>query len=220
MGAMSNASVPAEASGGRRRLMEAALRLSAQKRSVHAVGVRELGREAGLNPNTFYRHFKDMDDLGLAILDEMGTDLQKTLRSIRRSLRPDEDMAARTVSYVFEFAARNPDAFTVAVRELHGPSPTIRRALRGLLSRLAEDMVEDLKVLGLVPGKDEATLRRVALIIVQQCLFWSLESLEYPERREAMTQEASQFILFLFAGIQVVANSGHLSNGSGRSRPG
>ena len=48
--------------GGRERLIGAALKLAAEKRSLLALGVRELGRMAGLNPNTFYRHFKTLDE--------------------------------------------------------------------------------------------------------------------------------------------------------------
>jgi len=46
---------------GKRLLMEAALRLTSTSRSLSSLGLRELAREAGLNPNTFYRHFRDVD---------------------------------------------------------------------------------------------------------------------------------------------------------------
>ena len=56
---------------GKRLLMEAALKLNASTRSLNALSLRELAREAGLNPNTFYRHFKDFEELGMAIIGEM-----------------------------------------------------------------------------------------------------------------------------------------------------
>ncbi|MGA4815143.1 TetR family transcriptional regulator [Pseudomonas aeruginosa] len=42
-----------------------------QSRSLGAIGLRELAREAGLNPNTFYRHFRDIDDLGLTMIRDI-----------------------------------------------------------------------------------------------------------------------------------------------------
>ena len=48
-------------SGGKLKLIQAALRLITQSRSLTSLGLRELAREAGLNPNTFYRHFKNPD---------------------------------------------------------------------------------------------------------------------------------------------------------------
>ena len=65
---------------GRQKLMEAALELAATTRSLASLGLREVARHAGLNPNTFYRHFKDFDDLGVAMLDELGTELRAGLR--------------------------------------------------------------------------------------------------------------------------------------------
>ncbi|MDF5872783.1 TetR family transcriptional regulator [Pseudomonas aeruginosa] len=58
---------------GKRALLEAALRLGSSSRSLGAIGLRELAREAGLNPNTFYRHFRDIDDLGLTMIRDIST---------------------------------------------------------------------------------------------------------------------------------------------------
>ena len=52
-----------ELAPGKRKLIEAALRLTAGGRSFASLGLRELAREAELNPNTFYRHFDTLDRL-------------------------------------------------------------------------------------------------------------------------------------------------------------
>ena len=54
---------PEAAGGGRERLIQAALRLASRTRSLTHLGIRELAREADLNPNTFYRHFGTIEDL-------------------------------------------------------------------------------------------------------------------------------------------------------------
>ncbi|EEI86845.1 putative DNA-binding transcriptional repressor FabR, partial [Anaerococcus lactolyticus ATCC 51172] len=61
----------------------AALRLGSSSRSLGAIGARA-GREAGLNPNTFYRHFRDIDDLGLTMIRDISTQLRQPLRQLRR----------------------------------------------------------------------------------------------------------------------------------------
>lgn len=68
---------------GKRRLIDAALRLAAARRSFAALGLRELAREAGLNPNTFYRHFRDMEDLAITALAEVSDELRPMLRAVR-----------------------------------------------------------------------------------------------------------------------------------------
>jgi AcrR family transcriptional regulator len=40
-------------------------------RSFVSISLREVTREAGVVPTAFYRHFKDMDELGLALVDEV-----------------------------------------------------------------------------------------------------------------------------------------------------
>src|SRR5579872_5701434 len=128
-----------QALGGRERLMRAALRLGARKRSLNALGLRELGREAGLNPNTFYRHFKSLEDLNLAIIEQFGGELRPALSGIRRGAASAQEAALRSTEHVFDFAARNPEVFIVGVRELHGASPAVREALREALEAFAGD---------------------------------------------------------------------------------
>ncbi len=59
----------------RRRLIDATLKLSA-KHGFAALSLREVCKEAGITPAAFYRHFRDMDELGLVLVDEVGLGLR------------------------------------------------------------------------------------------------------------------------------------------------
>ena len=50
-------------------LLDAALAVMSRGGGFGALGLRELTREAGVVPTAFYRHFKDMDELGLALVE-------------------------------------------------------------------------------------------------------------------------------------------------------
>lgn len=78
-----------DVAGGKRKLIDAALRLAAARRSFAGLGLRELAREAGLNPNTFYRHFRDMEDLALTAVAEVGNELRPMLRAVRWAVAQD-----------------------------------------------------------------------------------------------------------------------------------
>ena len=67
----------------RRALIDAALKLSVD-RGFSSLSLRAVTREAGIAPTSFYRHFKDMDDLGLALVDEVGMGLRQLVRQARR----------------------------------------------------------------------------------------------------------------------------------------
>jgi AcrR family transcriptional regulator len=189
---------------GWRRLVHAALKLAAKSRSIRALGLRELARAAELNPNTFYRHFRDMDHLALEIINDVGRDLRANLRQIRQEPGAPEDIARRTVEHVFDFAKDNPDAITVAVVEIHGASPLVRKALRELIQAIGADFADDVRELKLAPGLDDDDLAEFTVMIVRQMLYLALEYLEQPRRREQVVQRAARFIVALLTGAQVL----------------
>ena len=187
--------------GGRQRLIEAALRIGASKRSLQSLGLRELAREAGLNPNTFYRHFSSLEQLNQTIIDELGRDIRTNLRGIRRTVAsPVAEATPRTIEYVFDYALRNPDAFIVAVRELHGAIPALREALQRMISDVAEETVEDVLFLNIVPGMQVETLREVSRVVVQYVFHQTLDYIEQPARRSQIMQQTVRIIDMLYAG--------------------
>ncbi|MDE3735826.1 TetR family transcriptional regulator [Pseudomonas resinovorans] len=210
---------------GKRLLMEAALRLGSQSRSLSNLGLRELAREAGLNPNTFYRHFKDVDDLGLAIIRTIATQLRQPLRDLRREaaaravqgdggvmpkllgidLGRGRRVCHETVQLFFDFVDDNTEAFVIGVRELHGASPVLREALREVMEDFAADMAEDVREYRLLPALvAEPVVRRVSRLVSRNLFQMSLDYIGEPERREAIRAEAEEQVLFLFTGASVL----------------
>ena len=58
----------------RQAIINAALLLSEEK-GFPALSLREVTREAEIAPATFYRHFKDMEELGLVLVDKVAQTL-------------------------------------------------------------------------------------------------------------------------------------------------
>lgn len=197
--------------------MDAALELAASTRSLASLGLREVARQAGLNPNTFYRHFRDFDELGVAMLDELGVQLRKGLRERRmqaagkglrvidfskpvEGVQEAQAIARESVALVLEFVIHHRAAYTVGVRELYGSSPVMRKAMRNLLEGVAVDMTEDLMGVMQFPGVTPAELLALARVIVRQMVFFSMDYLEDEARRPQILREAERFILLLFWG--------------------
>ncbi|GLK90635.1 TetR family transcriptional regulator [Pseudomonas turukhanskensis] len=217
---------------GKRLLMDAALRLAAISRSLSGLGLRELAREAGLNPNTFYRHFKTVDDLGLAMIAEMAARIRQPLRALRfeAAERAERDTPAKltfgvdlargqrvcseTVELFFAYAAQNPHAFIVGVRELHGSSKVLREALEQMMEAFASDMAEDLGKLQLLPSLEPAAVRQVSSMISRQLFQQSLDYIEQVDRRPAICAQAQAQILMMFAGATVLQAVGELKLGA------
>ena len=209
----------AKRSSGRDKLMQAAMELAATTRSVASLGIRELSRHAGLNPNTFYRHFDSFDDLGLAMFDDLGAELRAGLRDRRMqpargpapafdhpqaSLEHAQAVARESVRLVLDFVEDHRDAYVVGIRELFGTSPKLRAAMHDLLDGIAHDITEDIfTVLPLrdLPELPKRELDEVAQIIVRQMVFFSMETIEHPERREAIHRRAERFILIFWGAL-------------------
>lgn len=65
-------------------LIESALSLMGEGKSLESLGLREVARKAELAPAAFYRHFKDLEDLGLALVEDVSTKLRAILREVRK----------------------------------------------------------------------------------------------------------------------------------------
>jgi AcrR family transcriptional regulator len=215
--------------GGRQRLMRAALELAATTRSLATLGLREVARHAGLNPNTFYRHFRDFDELGVTMLAELGEELraglrERRLRPAQEGLRVDpmadpaeallaaQSIVRESVTLVLDFVTEHEQVYIVGIRELFGASPVLRQAMRRLLAEIARDMTEDFRRLIPLPGLSETALAGIARHIVRQMVFFSMDYLENPDRRAAVREEAEAFILLLFTGLLARQAPGFPSN--------
>jgi AcrR family transcriptional regulator len=189
--------------GGKLKLVQAALRLITQSRSLTSLGLRELAREAWLNPNTFYRHFRNLDEFGLQVLGYIAEDMKAGVRQLRQMADSSEQASHDTVTFVYHYFLANPAATTVAVRELHGPSPVLRRALEAQLDASAREMAEDILERGLVPGVDEVVVQEISNMTIRYILFRAMDYIEKPEQRERIQVETERFINRQFRGALI-----------------
>ena len=138
-------------------LLDAALQLMSEGRSFTSLGLREITREAGVVPTSFYRHFRDMDELGLALVEESGLTLRRMLREARKQGRPDTDMVRRSVEVYKEYVEANRLQFFFISGERHGGSPVIRRAVRNEATHFINEMAEDIRQLNIATMMQAAT---------------------------------------------------------------
>ena len=204
--------------GGRDKLMNAAMKLASTTHSLASLGLREVARLAGVNPNTFYRHFRNFDELGLAMIEQLGGELRQSLRERRtrpasgggirladlanpsRSLQLMQGVVHESVSLVLDFALEHREAYVVGIRELHGSSPVMRSALRKLLDDIAADMAEDVLGMLKLPLLEVDTVREISSMVIRQMTFFSIDYLDQPQQRENIRRQAERFILLLFFG--------------------
>jgi len=113
----------------RRQLIDAALGQLSSEKSFSSLSLREVAKEAGLAPTSFYRHFTDMDELGLTLVDEAGLTLRQLMRQARQRIEKGGSVIQISVITFMEFIANNGNIFRLLLRERSGTSPAFRAAV-------------------------------------------------------------------------------------------
>jgi len=127
----------------RRALLDAALDLLSEH-SFDSISLREVTREAGVTPTAFYRHFDDMDELGLTLVDESFGTLHEMVRAIRADETFWTDVVARSVQVVTDHARTHRKHMRFLARERYGGVRRLRRAIRVELDLFANELAVDI----------------------------------------------------------------------------
>lgn len=179
-----------------------------ESQSFAALSLREVTREAGIAPTSFYRHFKDMEQLGLTLVDESGLALREVLRKARKRLNNDTSVIATSVKTFMEFTQANPNVFRILFHERSGTT----KALREAVAREIQYFIEELTVYIQLAGFDEKIAMIQAEAMVAVIFNAGAESIAaQASERQAIENRAITQLRLIAAGAVVYKN---LADGS------
>ncbi|WP_449356667.1 HTH-type transcriptional repressor FabR [Alishewanella longhuensis] len=118
--------------------------LSAEK-GFASLSLREVTREAGIAPTSFYRHFADMDELGLTLVDEAGLMLRQLMRQARLRIEKNGSVINTSVQTFMEFVADNSNVFRLLLRERSGTSAAFRAAVAREIQHFSAELAHYLR---------------------------------------------------------------------------
>ena len=124
----------------RRALIDAAFNQLTAEKSFSNLSLREVSREAGIAPTSFYRHFRDMDELGLTMVDEAGLTLRQLMRQARKRIANGGSVIV--VETFFEFINNSPNVFRLLLRESSGTSQAFRTAAAREIKHFTDELSE------------------------------------------------------------------------------
>jgi AcrR family transcriptional regulator len=192
----------------RRNIVNAALHLCKDK-GYSGVSLREITREAGIAAPSFYNHFTDLEDLGLAIIDEAGLTLRQLLRRARKTVDQDETIIQRSVDTFNRYLDANGEFFHFIVAERIGGIKPFKSAIEREISHIIEDVAESLEEEGRRKNRPIAYPVYVADLIVS-CVFnagaTSLH-LSSTKRRKYMEKTDIQVKMILFGAESLAARA-------------
>ena len=127
-------------------LMDAARHLMECGRGFGSLSLREVAKTAGIVPTGFYRHFADMDQLGLVLVSEVGQTFRATIRLVRHNEFVMGGIIDASVRIFLDVVSANRSQFLFLAREQYGGCLAVRQAIGALREDITRDLAADLIV--------------------------------------------------------------------------
>lgn len=190
----------------RRRILDAALHLVEEGRAPDALGLREVARAAGMAAPSIYNHFKDMDELGLALVD----DALLRLRAVARTAR--NDMAELAPEAALEVLLRQflmvVNRFEPVLRLLmlqwFNANPEYRRTIRREMAIIQDDLAGNMRTAAQGKGLTHSDFDTESEAILSILIVFIIDALDLGrEEREARLVKVQRQLLMLMRGSRL-----------------
>jgi AcrR family transcriptional regulator len=185
--------------------MDAALAQLSADRGFGSLSLREVAREAGLAPTSFYRHFSELDELGLALVDEGGVALRQLMRQARKRIARagDGSAIATSVDTFMEYLGNNANLFRLMLRERTGVSKPFRTAVKAEIDHFVTELADDLRRFADEQGKPLSDARLVAEAMVTLVFNQGAEALDAsPAERDELKTKLKTELRMILVGSQ------------------
>ncbi|WP_313660384.1 HTH-type transcriptional repressor FabR, partial [Acinetobacter variabilis] len=125
-------------------LFQAALNLIGPQKSISSLSLREVAREAGIAPNSFYRHFKDIDELAIELIDRAGIVLRQILNESRLKASKQNSIIRSSVEVFIAQLDADEGNLSLLLREGYTGSKSYKQAVERQLNYFQQELQEDL----------------------------------------------------------------------------
>lgn len=188
----------------RDKLMEAALALVGKGRHFASLGIREVTRQAGVVPTSFYRHFRNMDDLGLELVDQLGLVLRRMMREARAKVLQADRLIDESVAIFIAHAQANRSFFFFMAQGLAGESRAVQDGIRSEMRFFTSELANDLRRMRLVDHLSDADLDLTCDLVVRSVAFSLPDLLGVPPEDDYQIRQihnrTMRFLQLIFLG--------------------
>ena len=190
-------------------IIAAALKLVGPNRSVSTLSLREVARAAGIAPNSFYRQFRDMDELAVALIERAGESLRQIIGAARQRASADRSVVRSSVEAFMDQLRSDDKLLHILLREGTVGSDAFKRAVDRQLNFFEEELRLDLIRLGEAnkTGLCEPGLTAKAIT----CLVFAMGStaMDLPEEQlPEFTEQLAFMVRMIVTGTQTLAEKG------------
>lgn len=209
-------------------LIEAALELCANE-GFASLSLRSVARKAGIAPTSFYRHFRDIDELGISMALAAKIELDICMALVREQCRtisppendsPDElkritaDFVQSIVGTMMSCFETHTHLLRLFFQEKTGSSPAMRETISNEADQLIDYLAEDLSALSRLAAKPLGDIRLLAETMLTIISADGMEKMVGAEKSDAEIFNALQhkLCLLLFGALACGASAQSTSN--------
>ncbi len=187
-------------------LVEAALTLVGPHRSVSTLSLREVARQAGIAPNSFYRQFRDMDELAVALIDRAGSSLRQIIGEARRRATRESSVVRASVQTFMAQLRSDDKLLHILLREGTVGSPAFKAAVDRQLHFFEDELRQDLERIAAATGGALHQPATTAKAITRLVFAMGASIMDLPTERDAeVTEELVTMVRMILQGAQALS---------------
>jgi len=190
-------------------LFRATLHLAAAH-GFPSLSLREVAREALIAPTSFYRHFEDMEELGLALVEEkVGPLVQEWTKRMQATASDQAHRAKVIVGAILVSLQEDPELLHFLFAQRVAGSPRLRAAIEAIFKPFREGLEEVLeRELG-DGGRAPDIVGAAIAAIVSIALDGGFRALEVPPRaRTELRAQITDQVRMIMLGAKSLAAEG------------
>ncbi|MEL4180555.1 HTH-type transcriptional repressor FabR [Roseateles sp. PN1] len=190
-------------------IIQAALKLVGPHRSVSSLSLREVAREAGIAPNSFYRQFRDMDELAVALINLAGQSLRQIIGEARRRSHNGSSVVRSAVQAFMDQLRSDDLLLHILLREGTVGSDAFKRAVDQQLDFFEEELRQDLIRIAEAHGTGLFEPALTAKAITRLVFAIGATAMDMPhEKLPELTEQLVVMVRMIVTGTQTLAISG------------
>lgn len=187
-------------------IIAAALKLVGPHRSVSTLSLREVAREAGIAPNSFYRQFRDMDELAVALIDRAGRSLRQIIGEARHRATSEQSVVAGSIHAFMEQLQSDDKLLHILLCEGTVGSDAYKQAVERELSFFEDELRLDLIRLSVANKTALFEPALTAKAITRLVFAMGASALDIPpEKHPEMTSQLVTMVRMIIVGTQTMA---------------